>query len=234
MPSPRANRAASPAGGLCPLLLSPAGCPPLVPTAGVTCSHPFLPGSLPSGIPGSLDPEALQFPASPLPPQPASLDRTCRPTDRLFICLHKLGTVRALPLPLPRPPANPPASYLLPAQRIYLPSVNPSFRKPAEALPSPPVSLHFPKSSPLSLSPVSRLSPAHPAPASIHSHPARHRTAPLGTGPGTAALSAGRGIGAKRERSEVARALTNSAHPCTPTATTTNTKKPSQHKSRQK
>lgn len=183
MPPPRANRAASPWGGLCPLLLSPAGCPPLLPTAGVTCSHPFLPGSLFSAIPGSLDPEALQFPASPLLPQPASLDRVCRPMDRLFICLHsahKLGTLRALPLP--RPPTNPtatlsPADYLLPAEHIYLSSVNPSLRKPDEASPSPPVSLHFPKSSPLPLFPVSRLSPTHPAPASIHTEPSR--TAPF-------------------------------------------------------
>lgn len=210
MPLPRANRVASPAGGLCPLLLSPVGCPPLLPTAGVTCSHPFLPGSLPSGIPGFLDPEAVQFSASPLPPYPASLDRICRPTDRLFICLHsahKLGTLRALPLP--RPPTNPtatlsPANYLLPAPHIYLSSVNPSLRKPAEALPSPPV---FPAFSQILPPPsLSRLAAQPHTPGScFHSHPAIphgtasfHSSARGGHSAGHDGSERGEGIVAKR------------------------------------
>lgn len=61
-------------------------------------------------------------------------------------------------------------------------------------------SLHFPKSSPVPLSPVSRLSPTHPAPASIHTQPSRtapHRSIPppgVGTAPGMTALSVGRGL----------------------------------------
>lgn len=136
----------------------PHGLSPLLPTARCHLQPPSSPSSLssiPSAPPprGSLDP---QFPASPSPaPQPASLDRFCRPTGRLLIRLpsaHKLGTLFCFPT-LPQSPQHLSPLLTTRSRHIYLSSVNPSLPKPAEALPAPLTSPHLPKACPPSLSP---------------------------------------------------------------------------------